>query len=214
MPIVILRLPHHSDQKTERPRACPYCGSPIIQSWGLVDRNVQDAEAQLAGVHRYRCATCARTFRHYPPGIDRSSFSKRIRHIAALACALGMSCREVVEVFGQLDIPLSRMTVWRDAQELLASNNNPNNHGKFPRFYIDREYLYPFSHRLGVVVGLELGPDKFSVLGTLNETNSRLVKSWLQEQVLSQGIEVIELGTEALRPIFLEASPVASTDLQ
>jgi DNA-directed RNA polymerase subunit RPC12/RpoP len=195
MPAVLLRLPDLGTYSTDRPRACPYCGSQILQSWGQVSKTIQDTQDRVAEVARYRCSECGRTFREYPDGIDRSNISLRIRYLAGLIWAMGMSTREVVELFDELGVQLSRMTVWRDGQGILERLGNVN--GSTSRYCINRNSLH-HTNKFGVMVALDLGNGKSILLGTLDEINPRKVKTWLEPLAEEIEIEISLMGTDLL----------------
>lgn len=196
MPAVLLRLPELGTISTDRPRACPYCGSQILQSWGQVSKTVQDTSDRVAEVARYRCSECGRTFREYPEGIDRSNISQRIRYLAGLIWAMGMSTREVVELFNDLGVQLSRMTVWRDGQGILERLGNVK--GATSRYSLNRANLHTNNNKYGVMVALDLGNGKSILLGTLDEISPRKVKTWLEPLAEDIDIEISLLGTDLL----------------
>lgn len=198
MPILKLRFPEVEDTPNNRPRHCPYCGSPILQRWGRVSKSVHDLEHQETEVQRYRCGECERTFRDYPEGIDRSSQSLRIRHLAALAWAMGLSCRDVVSVFDELGVRLSRMSVWRDGQELAARLGGQGGPRRARRFSIERLASHQKPNRPGVVIVIDPGDGRTVVLGVLDEFDPRKVKSWLEPLVAEVDIEVSLLETDYL----------------
>jgi transposase-like protein len=68
-------------------------------------------------VHRYKCLSCERTFRHYPAEVSRKDQSRRTVVLAALMYALGLSCSAALHLLWALGADIFRMTVWRDAQE-------------------------------------------------------------------------------------------------
>lgn len=195
MPAVLLRLPSLGTTSTTRPHACPYCGSQILQSWGQVSKTVQDTQDRVAEIARYRCSDCGRTFREYPEGIDRSNISLRIRYLAGLIWAMGMSTREVVELFNDLGVQLSRMTVWRDGQGILERLGDVTK--STSRYSINRSSMNKDS-RFGVIVALDLGNGKSILLGTLDEMNPRKVKSWLEPLAEEIDIEISLMGTDLL----------------
>ena len=104
MSTVLLRLHPLVKDTDKRPDQCPYCGSQVLQRWGQVTKPVVVRKDVTAILFRYRCKECDRTFRHYPTGIDRSNYSRDIRRLAALLWALGLSYREIVEIFNKLEI--------------------------------------------------------------------------------------------------------------
>ena len=199
MPIVILKLPELKISPNRRPPCCPYCGGQVLQRWGGAVKSVSDTHDESSVIYRYRCGACQGTFRHYPEGLDRSPQTPRLRQLAGLAWALGMSTREVVAVFEQVGIPISHMTVWRAGQSLLAQRGNAGNTRKDGRYSIDRVYVHKISSKLGVVVALDLGQGKSIVLGTLAEGDPWKVKSWLESVVGNTDIEVTVMETGVLR---------------
>lgn len=204
MPIVLLHLPELNTEYSDRPRHCPYCGSQILQRWGRVAKTVRDKEEDITEILRYRCGDCERTFRFYPEGIDRSEQTLRIRQLAALAWAMGLSVRDVVEVFDELGVNLSRMTVWREGKEMAERlRSDGKTASLMKRYTIDPVYLHNVSSKLGVVIAIDLGGGKSVVLGTLDEHDPRLVKAWLEVLVSDLNIEVSVLGTSKLNQLRL-----------
>ncbi len=100
-----------------RPAACTYYGSVYLNRHGEVTKRINDLYISEVTALRYRCCDCGRTFRHYPEGVDRHDQSIRLRGLAALSWALGLSLRSVSHLLGALGCDLSRMSVWRDVQE-------------------------------------------------------------------------------------------------
>ncbi|ABG04830.1 hypothetical protein Rxyl_1880 [Rubrobacter xylanophilus DSM 9941] len=79
---------------------------------------VGDHKLQEAIACRYECASCKRTFRHYPSGITPKDQSPRTVVLAALMMyALGLSCSAASHLLGALGAEVCKMSVWRDAQE-------------------------------------------------------------------------------------------------
>ncbi len=200
MPVVTIKLPEYETCPNGRPAKCPYCASEILQSWGQAEKNLQDIQYGIAEVHRYRCSDCGRTFRQYPPGVDRSTQSQRMRKLAALAYVIGLSSRDVVSIFKQLGVELSRMTVWREGREFARTLQDQDNPSNARKYSLDREYLHGVSSRLGVVVVLDAGQDKRAVLGTLDEFNPRQVKKWLETLTNDFDFRVTIVSTDILSP--------------
>ena len=199
MPIVLLKLPELKISPNCRPPSCPYCGGQVLQRWGGAVKSISDTHDESSVIYRYRCSACQGAVPHYPEGLDRSSQTPRVRQLAGLAWALGMSTREVVEVFEQVGIPISHMTVWRAGQNLLAQPGNAHNARLNGRYSIDRVYVHKISSKLGVVVALDLGQGKSMVLGTLAEGDPWKVKSWLESVIGDMEIEVTVMETGVLR---------------
>src|SRR4030043_1821440 len=119
MPIVLLQMGDVSVSQTERPKACPLCGSKIVLRWGQVHRTIHDPESIQLVIFRYYCESCKHTFRSYPKGIDRSAFSVRIRRLAGLMWLMDLSCRDIEDIFQKLGVNINRMMVWREGQRLV-----------------------------------------------------------------------------------------------
>jgi hypothetical protein len=170
--------------------------SQVLQRWGRVSKSIQDKDDQVTNGFRYRCDECKRTFRGYPQGVDRSNRSRRIRRLAAIAMALGMSSREAADLFTKLGIPLSHTTVWRDGRELIDQLKKEQN--LLRQYSVDTHYIHNISNKLGVVVMVELGHGEYRVIGVVDEHNPRVVKSWLESLVRDINIEVLVHGTNKL----------------
>ena len=195
MPVVLLRLTSYAPSEPGRPNHCPHCGGQILQRWGRVTRSISDMQSREAEIYRYRCYDCGRTFREYPRGVDRTGQSPRIRYLAALTWALGLSYRDASEFFGKKGIHLSHTTVWREGQELATRINGHKDYSSLRKYSLDPVYHKGISSKLGVVIAVDLGDGRPEIIGTVDEYNPRLVKSWLEPLVKDAGIEVIQLGT-------------------
>jgi len=206
MPVIILRPPKSEISSKGKPPICPHCGSELLQSWGYIAKNIQDLEQISAAVHRYRCTECGRTFRHYPEGVDRANQTIRLRKMAAIAWVMGLSSRDVVDVFNQLGIDVSHMTVWREGRELARELQEREVQEAVRKYALDRVFLPGVSSRFGVVVVIDTGMGKRVILGTLDEFNPRPVKSWLELLIQDTGFEVVIAGTDYLStPLALPA---------
>lgn len=199
MSIVVLRFPNVETSPNGRSRQCPYCGSTIIQSWGQIAKLVRDSAAQEITIHRYRCCKCGRTFRSYPVGVDRSLLSQRMHHLAALTFALGLSVKEVSEVFTALGINLSRMTIYRDGRDM-ANRLDPSGQRKYRQvFLMEKTHTQRERLRGGVRLIIDLGQGKYVVLGILDEYNPRTVQVWLEPVCREIGAEVSVVETGKLQ---------------
>ncbi len=119
-----------------------------------------------------------------------------VQKVAGLAWGLGMSCREVVKLFAKMEVQLSRMTVWREGQQFL--DPNPDRPGWHRRFSLDHEYVHGVSKKLGVVIVVDFGQDHALVLGTLDEYDPQVVKSWLATRLQDWRVEIIVANTAIL----------------
>ncbi len=195
MPVILLRLPKIKTAPLTRPNQCPYCEGLILQRWGSSIRKVFDQRNRTTKVYRYRCSECGRTFRRYPAGVDQSTLTQRIRTLAALAWALGLSYRDVADFLQKMGINLSHTTVWRDRKKLLARLEDREKPDSSKRYSLDTEFFLNFSPKLGIVVAIDLGDGKREILGTIDEYNPRLLKTWLEAMVDDVDIEVLQFGT-------------------
>jgi len=198
MSAILLFLTETTKQNHGRPGGCPHCGSPILQRWGKVPKPVKEKAETTANIFRYRCKTCCRTFRDYPKGIDRSDYTPGIRKLAALLWTFGLSYRNVIKIFGRIGIPLSRSTVWREGQELASQLNQKKLPSQTQRFTLDQNYIHRISSKFGVVVAIDLGDGKRTIIGTLNEHNPAIVTSWLQPIIKDVNLDMVQLGSNKL----------------
>ncbi len=221
---MVLNLPKTSTQPLGRPRHCPFCDSTILQKWGRTSKPLKDLDCQRAEVHRYRCTDCSRTFRTYPPGIERSSRSKRLRTLAAFTWALGLSLDSVVSVFQGLGLELSRTTIWRDGRKMSAHHRYPdhdrmvtvlgveNKHSTSYKGAFDleqkstrtqemrREKIPAFLEDEEITLILKVGQMDVS-LGVVDIDGPRAAREWLQTLAQEFGME-INTPTNSSHPRF------------
>jgi len=199
MPIVWMRLPEISEMTStnHRPVRCPDCGNQILQRWGKTSKSIRDIQDHDISLYRYRCCQCKRIFRDYPEGTDSSYHSSRIRQLAGIAWSMGMSSRDVVDLLAGLGICISRSTVWREGKKIINQIETWES-SKRRTFTIDPDYFHKISTRIGVAIALDLGQDRCAVLGTLDEHNPRVVKSWLESLISNMNVEISVLKTGSL----------------
>jgi hypothetical protein len=87
---------------TDRPRSCRYCRRTILHRHATVKKSIKDHRATEVMAHRYKCLSCAKTFRHYPSGVNEKDQSLRTVVLAALMYALGLSCSASSHLLGAL----------------------------------------------------------------------------------------------------------------
>ena len=114
-------LPEVKQRQDTRPASCPSCGGVVFHKHGQMEKAIKDIYISRVTVVRYRCIVCCGTFRHYPEGVDRHKQSRRLRGLAALMWALGLSHRSVSHLLGALGVELCRMSSWRDVQQAGSS---------------------------------------------------------------------------------------------
>lgn len=210
MPVVLLQLPKTPSAPQNRPRACPYCRSQVLQRWGRVTKPIKDYASNtdnLAVIYRYKCCTCKKTFRDYPEGIDRAGHTRSIRHLAGLLSALGMSNRAIAEIFEGFGVDLSHSTVWREGQVISEKLGNKKISNASEQFTIDKAYIHKISSKFGVVLALDFGGDQYMILGTLNERSPSSVLAWLRPHLQEAGIKAVQLGTGILDSLYYQTLP-------
>src|SRR3712207_7896881 len=89
---ISLFIPDVNACPTDRPRACRYCAEPYLHSHGALKKPVRDHKLTEVIVRRYKCLSCAKTFRHYPSGVTKKDQSQRTVVLATLMYGLGLSC--------------------------------------------------------------------------------------------------------------------------
>ena len=197
MPIIVLRFRDFKSTEENRPEKCPYCESPVLQSWGGGSKTIQDAKQEVGEYHRYRCGSCGRTFRHYAPGVDNTRLTQRIRKIAAMAWALGLSAREVASIFDKFGVELGYMTIWRDGNDLVERCKDVLNPNRPDRYHIDKLFMKNKGRGIGTTIVVDLGDEKTVALGRMDEVDYRKVLAWLGPILkdLDIRVAIFETGT-------------------
>ena len=103
-------------------------------------------------------------------------------------------------MFSQLGVNISHTSVWREGQEIIKRMNYLENVEGERKYSIDREYRHRISTKLGVVVALDMGKKGSIVLGTLDEHNPRVVKSWMVSLLDDVQVDISILETGSLDP--------------
>ena len=161
-----------------------------MQRWGRITKPVRDTHELEVEVHRYRCCDCGKTFRSYPEGVDRSERTLRLRRLAALTWALGLSLEEVVTVFNSFGMQLSRTTIWRDGQDMVAMLPDGRRSRLVQVLSKGGEHAWVEGHQGGVVLVLELKQKKKVMLELMDEYDPDLVQTWLEPIALDLGLEL------------------------
>lgn len=193
MPRVRFTLPQVKPHPDSRPAACRYCGSVYLHRHGAVAKPITDLYLDEVTVLRYRCVDCERTFRHYPDGVDRHDQSMRLRGLAALVWALGLSHRSVGHVLGALGCELSPMSSWRDVQEVGsgASRWVSRARGRVRVMGADETVVKLRGEK--VVVGFVTDAESGQIVGmdVLVERDSDGFTNWLSGYVEALGVEAV-----------------------
>jgi len=118
---VRLLVPQVKPLPEDRPQACRWCGSPLLQRHQTVLKALIDTHIRETQAVRYRCTRCGHTFRHYAEGASRYRQSQRVMGLAVLLWTLGLSQRAVAVVLVGLEAGIHRSTVLRDIHRAGAS---------------------------------------------------------------------------------------------
>jgi transposase-like protein len=175
----------------QRPRGCPYCGQPYLHRHGTLTKPVLDHKLSVVLVQRYKCVSCARTFRHYPSGITNKDQSQRTVVLAALMYGLGLSCSAASHLLGALGVDVSKITAWRDAQEAGEALRRKRPAGRVRVLGAD-ETVFKVRGRK-VVVGFVVDGQSGKTLGfeVLFEGDGKAFKEWLEPYAKELGAEVL-----------------------
>ncbi len=109
-----LLVPQVKPLPADRPQACRWCGSPVLQRHQAVPKALIDTQVREVQAVRYRCTACRRTFRHYPEGVSHYRQSQRLMGLAVLLWTLGLSEWGTSHALGALEVRLHRSSVHRD----------------------------------------------------------------------------------------------------
>lgn len=191
MSIVVLKLPDVKVKTETRPAYCPSCKGEILQRWGGQTRQVRDSQVSSVQVYRYRCCRCRHTFRHYPVGVDQAQQSQRLRKLAALCWVLGLSYRGIEAVFTVFGVGISRMSAWRDSQELAEQHERSRKWKAVRVIGLDGAYVRAWGAVRPVLVAVDLGEGKPVAVGYVDEYNPQAVRRWLEPLVKRLGVSVI-----------------------
>ena len=188
---ISLVIPDVNVCPTGRPRCCRYCGEPYLHSHGPIAKPVRDHELKEALVRRYKCLSCTKTFRHYPSGITNKDQSQRTVVLAALMYALGLSCSAASHLLGALGAEVSKVTVWRDAQQAGEALRRKRPAGRVRVLGAD-ETVFKVKGR-EVVVGFVVDGLNGRTLGfeVLFEGDGRAFEEWLKPYAKELGAEVL-----------------------
>ena len=109
-----LLVPQVKPKPADRPTACRWCQSPLLQRHQSVPKMVIDTQVRETQAVRYRCTACGRTFRHYPEGVSHYRQSQRVMGLAVLLWTLGLSEWATSHVLHALEAGIHRSSVHRD----------------------------------------------------------------------------------------------------
>jgi transposase-like protein len=191
MSIIVLKLPDVKVSTAKRPAKCPSCKGEILQRWGGQVRRIRDPQVKEVIVYRYRCAHCRHTFRHYPEGVDQAQQSQRLRKLAAICWAMGLSHRGIAAVFAAFGVGIARMTAWRDVQEEAGKLRQKRIWKPVRVLGVDGVYVRGWGKTHSVLVAVDMGDGKPVAIGMVDERNPQSVRRWLEPLVQRLGVSVI-----------------------
>jgi transposase-like protein len=123
--------------------------------------------------------------------VDQAQQSQRLRKLAALCWTLGLSYRGIAAVFAEFGVGISRMSAWRDAQELAGQLNRSRMWKPVRVLGLDGAYVRARGKVQPVLVAVDLGEGKPVAIGHIDEYNPRAVRKWLEPLVERLGVSVI-----------------------
>lgn len=188
---ISLVIPAVKQAPTHRPGACIYCGQPVLRRHGTVSKPIKDHRLCRVIAHRYKCVSCAGTFRHYPSGITKKDQSQRTVVLAALMYGLGLSCSAASHLLGALGAEVGKTTVWRDAQEAGEALRRKRPAGRVRVLGAD-ETVFKIKGR-EVAVGFVVDGQSGRTLGfeVLFGGDGQAFKEWLEPYAKELGAEIL-----------------------
>jgi transposase-like protein len=191
MSIIVLKLPDVKTEPDGRPEKCPSCGYDILQRWGGQEKQLRDPHVKQVVVYRYHCYRCRHTFRHYPEGVDQAQQSQRLRKLAAVCWALGLSYRGIEVIFTAIGFGIDHMTAWRDVQAQAEYLRQQRKHKPVRVLGLDGAYVRGWGETQPVLVAVDLGSGEPVAVGYVDEYNPQAVRRWLEPLVKQLGVSVI-----------------------
>jgi transposase-like protein len=191
--MIVLQLSEVKRNKTERPKQCPNCEGEIFQRWGQSTRKIKDSKIRRVKVHRYKCTNCSRTFRHYPEGISHAQQSERMKQLAVICWAFGLSHRGVEAILSAFGVSLSRMSSWRDVQAGAEQSRKEKRWQPVRVVGVDGAWL----NGQGVMVAVDMGNGEPLAIGMIDEKDMKAVRKWLKR--LKQEHKIGAIVTDDLR---------------
>jgi len=114
-----VQLPQVKPDEQNRPEQCPYCGGPHFKPHGQKGegKQVRDLEHDEVRSYRHTCMRCQRTFRVYPPGVNKGAQqTARLKAMSVLLYVLGLSYGGVADFLSALGVPIGKTTVYENVQ--------------------------------------------------------------------------------------------------
>ena len=187
-----LLVPQVKPTPADRPPACRWCRSPLLQRHQSVPKTVIDTQLRETQAVRYRCAACRRTFRHYPEGVSHYRQSQRVMGLAVLLWTLGLSEWATSHVLHALEAGIHRSSVHRDrlrAGALLQQRQAVA--GRVRVLGADETWVRVRGQAqlVGIVVDAESG--KTVGVDLLIGQDSSAFRRWLERYTRALGVETL-----------------------
>ncbi len=187
-----LLVPQVKLHATDRPKACRWCDSPLLQRHQAVSKKVIDTQVQETEAVRYRCTACGRTFRHYAEGVSHYRQSQRVMGLAVLFWTLGLSEWGTSHVLHALEAGIHRSSVHRDRLRAGALLQQRAKHAGGVRVLGADETgvrVRGQAQLVGFVVDSESG--KTIGVDVLIEQDGAAFRRWLKRYTQTLGVEVL-----------------------
>lgn len=191
MSIIVLKLPDVKIEPSGRPEKCPSCGYDILERWGGHEKQLRDPHVKEVVVYRYYCCRCRHTFRDYPDGVDQAQQSQRLRKLAAICWALGLSHRSIECIFEVFGVKIDHMTAWRDVQERAEQIRKKRLQKPVRVLGVDGMFVRGWGDQRSVLVAVDIGDGRPVALGYIDEHNPQAVRRFLAPLVKQLGVSVI-----------------------
>ncbi len=189
---VRLLVPQVNPQPADRPAACRWCQSPLLQRHQAVPKALIDTQVRETQAIRYRCTACGRTFRHYPEGVSHYRQSQRVMGLAVLFWTLGLSEWATSHVLRALEAGIHRSSVHRDrlrAGALLQQRGVAMGRVRVLGADETGVRVRGAAQLVGFVVDGESG--KTVGVDVLVKQDSAAFQRWLQQYTQALGVEVL-----------------------
>lgn len=189
---VRLLVPRVKPLPADRPKACRWCGSALLQRHQTVPKAVIDTQLRETQAVRYRCTACGRTFRHYAEGVSHYRQSRRVMSLAVLFWTLGLSEWATSHVLHALEAGIHRSSVHRDrlrAGALLQQRRTVA--GRVRVLGADETGVRVRGR--AQLVGFVVDPESGKTVGVdlLVEQDSAAFRRWLEGYTRALGVEAL-----------------------
>ena len=187
-----LLVPQVKAEPTDRPQACRWCGSALLQRHQTVRKHVIDTQIRQTQAVRYRCTACGRTFRHYAEGVSHYRQSQRVMGLAVLLWTLGLSEWGTSYALKAIEAGIHRSSVHRDRLRAGALLQRRNAEAGVARVVGADEtgvQVRGKAQVIGFVVDAQSG--KTVGVDVLVRQDGNAFRRWLEQYTRALGVEVL-----------------------